>query len=203
MDALDLGLIEYRKAYALQKEAVDEVIAGGPERIFFCEHPAVFTLGRLADERYILTPREELKRRGISVLSIDRGGEVTLHAPGQMVVYPILDLKRRGKDLHEYLRRLEGAVIEFLKSYDVAAARNPGKTGVWVGRKKIASIGVGVKKWISYHGLAVNINTDLGLFSLIKPCGLDVDMTSLADIKGQAMDFAIARQRFMEIIRAV
>ena len=203
MDALDLGLIEYRKAYALQKEAGDEVIAGGPERIFFCEHPAVFTLGRLADERYILTPREELKRRGISVLSIDRGGEVTLHAPGQMVVYPILDLKRRGKDLHEYLRRLEGAVIEFLKSYDVAAARNPGKTGVWVGRKKIASIGVGVKKWISSHGLAVNINTDLGLFSLIKPCGLDVDMTSLADIKGQAMDFAIARQRFMEIIRAV
>jgi lipoate-protein ligase B len=203
MDALDLGLIEYRKAYALQKEAVDEVIAGGPERIFFCEHPAVFTLGRLADERYILTPREELKRRGIRVLSIDRGGEVTLHAPGQMVVYPILDLKRRGKDLHEYLRRLEGAVIEFLKSYDVAAARNPGKTGVWVGRKKIASIGVGVKKWISYHGLAVNINTDLGLFSLIKPCGLDVDMTSLADIKGQAMDFAIARRRFMEIIRAV
>ena len=149
MDALDLGLIEYRKAYALQKEAVDEVIAGGPERIFFCEHPAVFTLGRLADERYILTPREELKRRGISVLSIDRGGEVTLHAPGQMVVYPILDLKRRGKDLHEYLRRLEGAVIEFLKSYDVAAARNPGKTGVWVGRNKIASMGVGVKKWIS------------------------------------------------------
>lgn len=203
MDALDLGLIEYRKAYALQKEAVGEVIAGGPERILFCEHPAVLTLGRLADERYILTPREELKRRGIRVLSIDRGGEVTLHAPGQMVVYPILDLKRRGKDLHEYLRRLEGAVIEFLKSYDVAAARNPGKTGVWVGRKKIASIGVGVKKWISYHGLAVNINTDLGLFSLIKPCGLDVDMTSLADIKGQAMDFAIARRRFMEIIRAV
>lgn len=203
MDALDLGLIEYRKAYALQKQAVDEVIAGGPERIFFCEHPVVLTLGRLADERYILTPREELERRGIRVLSIDRGGEVTLHAPGQMVVYPILDLKRRGKDLHEYLRRLEGAVIEFLKSYDVAAARNSGKTGVWVGRKKIASIGVGVKKWISYHGLAVNINTDLGLFSLIKPCGLDVDMTSLADIKGQAMDFAIARRRFMDIIRAV
>ncbi len=196
---IDLGIIDYDEAYALQKEAVQNVIDAGAERVFLCEHPSVLTLGRMADERFILTPKEELSRRGIRVLPIDRGGEVTLHAPGQLIVYPILNLSQRGRDLHIYIRQLEEVAIEFLNTYAIHAERKPGKTGVWFGNKKIVSLGVGVKKWVTFHGLGININTDLQLFSLIKPCGLDVEMTSIAKIKGQTMDMGEAKKRFCEV----
>ena len=196
---IDLGLIDYEAAYALQKKAVQEVIVTGAERVFVCEHQSVLTLGRMADERFILTPKEELARRGIRVLPIDRGGEVTLHAPGQLIAYPILNLNHRGKDLHAYIRQLEEIAIEFLKSFSILAERKPGKTGVWVGNKKIVSLGVGVKKWVTFHGLGININTDLKLFSLIKPCGLDVEMTSISEIKGQVIDIQDAKVKFREV----
>lgn len=196
---VDLSLVDYEATYVLQKKNVEEVIAGRPERVLLCEHPAVLTLGRMADESFILISKEELALRGIKVLAIDRGGEVTLHAPGQLVVYPILDLTRRGKDLRAYIRRLEEAAIEFLRSFEITAGRVPGKTGVWVGSQKIVSIGVGVKKWVTFHGMAINMNMDLSLFSLIKPCGLDVAMTSMARIKGRAINSQIAKQRFAEV----
>ncbi|MCB9772551.1 MAG: lipoyl(octanoyl) transferase LipB [Candidatus Omnitrophica bacterium] len=196
---LDLGLIDYSLAYNLQKQAVAEVIAGGPERVLLCEHPSVLTLGRMADEKYILASREELHRRGINVLAVDRGGEVTLHAPGQLVVYPILDLKKHGKDIKAYMHQLEEIAIQFLELYGISSSRNSGKTGIWIGSKKIVSIGVGVKKWVTFHGLGININTDLKLFSLINPCGLGVNMTSVENIKGQSVDFKKAKKDFADV----
>lgn len=198
MKFIDLGVIDYRAAYEIQKSAVADVIAGGCERVFFCEHPAVLTLGRLADQRYILASAHQLKQRAIDVISIDRGGEVTLHAPGQLVVYPVLDLKKHGKDLRQYLYDLEEVSIQFLERYGISSLRNPGKTGVWVGQKKIVSVGVGFKKWVSFHGAGININTDLRLFSLINPCGLGAAMTSVEQIIGKTVDVSKAKENITE-----
>lgn len=197
----DLGCLDYQDAYRRQKQAVAEVAAGAQPVIFLCEHPAVLTLGRLADRRYILASADELQRRGIEVVDIDRGGEVTLHAPGQLVVYPILNLKEFGQNLRLYLQQLEQVAIDFLKEFDILADRISGRTGAWVGDKKIASIGVGVRKWVSFHGLAVNVNTDLDLFRLIQPCGLDVMMTSAAAIRKQTIDMLKAKQTMAKIIQ--
>jgi lipoate-protein ligase B len=161
---VDLGLIDYQDAYRIQKQAVLQVAAGEEEKIFFCEHPCVLTLGRLADERYILASQNELSRRGINVVSIDRGGEVTLHAPGQLVVYPILDLKKHGKDLKHYLHDLEETAIEFLQGYGICSLRNPGKTGVWVGPKKIVSIGVGATV---IGGVSIGDNVSIGAGAVV------------------------------------
>lgn len=164
-----------------------------------CEHPAVLTLGRLASHGNFLVPREDILKRGIEIVDIDRGGEVTLHSPGQLVLYPILNLKEQGQDLKRYLWRLEQVGIDFLKEFAILADRNFGRTGVWVGPRKIASVGIGVRRWVSYHGMAININTDLELFSLIKPCGLDVQMTSVATIQGAGVDMTLAKQRLSEV----
>lgn len=195
----DLGLIDYDQAYRLQKQAVEAVLSDGEDRLLICEHPPVFTLGRLASENHFLAGQEFLQKKGFQIRHIDRGGEVTLHAPGQIVAYPILDLKRQGSDLRRYLFRLEQVAIDFLKGFDIMSERNEGKTGAWVGTKKIASVGIGVKKWISFHGLAVNVNTDLNLFSYIRPCGLDVMMTSVQKIKGRPVDGEQAKQIFLSV----
>jgi len=195
----DLGLIDYDQAYRLQQQAVETVMADGIDRLFLCEHPPVFTLGRLAREDHFLAGQDFLKEKGFQIRHIDRGGEVTLHAPGQLVAYPVLDLKKRGRDLKRYLYRLEQVAIDFLKGFDIMSERIEGKTGAWVGPTKIASVGIGVKKWISFHGLAVNVNTDLELFSYIRPCGLDVAMTSLREIKQQNIDRGQAKQIFLSV----
>lgn len=180
----DLGLIGYDEAYVLQKQYVKEVLDGGPPVLLLCEHHPVVTLGRSADERHMRISREDAAKQGVGVRYVDRGGDVTLHAPGQLVVYPILDLGCFGKDLRFYLRRLEQVAIDLLRGFDIVASRLAGLTGVWVGDRKIASIGIGVRRWISFHGLAVNVSTDLRLFSMIRPCGLDVEMTSVSAVKG-------------------
>lgn len=179
----DLGVIDYRHAYDLQKRYVDEVINGGIQTLLICEHPSTLTLGRLANERNVLISKEELENRGVCVHHIDRGGDITLHAPGQLVIYPILDLANFGKDLRSYLRQLEQVAIDLLGGFGIVASRFPLQTGVWSGTKKVASIGIGVRKWVSFHGLAINVNTNLALFSMIKPCGLDVEMTSMSELK--------------------
>jgi lipoate-protein ligase B len=184
----NLGLIDYHRAYSFQKEAVDHLLQGGPQVLFLCEHPIVITLGRLGEKSNIFFSKEELEKRGIEIVSIDRGGEVTLHAPGQLVVYPIFNLSRYGKDLHQFLHKLEQVAIDLLADFDIVANRISGRRGVWVKGRKIASIGIGVRKWISFHGLGLNINTDLNLFSMIKPCGLDVVMTSLRAIHKKDID---------------
>lgn len=195
----DLGILPYAQAYAIQKQSAAAVLGGGVNKLLLCEHPAVLTLGRLATEDNILFSKDEIARRGVSIVAIDRGGEVTLHSPGQLVAYPILDLRNFGKDLKSYMRRLEQVGIDFLREFDILADRNSGRTGVWVGEKKIASIGIGVRQWVAYHGIGINVNTDLNLFSLIRPCGLDVRMTSLAEIKGSPVDMKLAKEKLTAI----
>jgi lipoate-protein ligase B len=182
---LDLGTIDYAQAYPLQKSHVQQVLSQGIQTLLLCEHPPVITLGRLADEKNLLVSSHLIKERGVSLYPIDRGGDITLHAPGQLVVYPIFDLRHYGKDLHLFLHKLEQVIIDLLADFGIVAGRQSGRTGVWYQDQKIASLGIGVRQWVSYHGFAVNINTDLNLFSLIKPCGLDVSMTSMAKIKGR------------------
>ncbi len=200
IQVVDLGLIPYGRAYALQRRCVEEVIAGGASRILTCEHPPVLTLGSLADEDHILVSGEERRRLGLDVVRTDRGGEVTLHAPGQLVAYPILDWRRR-RDLHRYLHELEQAGIDFLREFGIVAQRCPGRTGVWVGRRKIASIGIGVRKWVTYHGMAINCRTDLRLFRHVRPCGLDVTMTSMEEETGIGITVAEARGALGRVLR--
>lgn len=183
----DLGLIDYDAAYRIQKECVEGVIVGGAQTILLCEHPAVITLGRMSREANILD-RKAIDRAGIRIIPIDRGGDVTLHAPGQLVVYPILNLANWRRDLHWYLHQLEQVAVDLLGSFGIVASRISGRTGVWVGGKKIASIGIGIRKWISFHGLAINVNTDVNLFALIKPCGLDAPMTTMAVLQGKPVE---------------
>lgn len=196
----DLGLIDYAAAYGIQKESVARVLAGGAQVLFLCEHPAVITLGRLAQEANILN-LEAINRQGIGVVPTDRGGDVTLHAPGQLVVYPILNLAQSHRDLRLYMHKLEQVAIALLKSFGIVASRIFGKTGVFVGQDKIASLGIGVRKWVTFHGLGINVNTDLKLFDLIKPCGLDVRMISIARIKGEAVEIREVKKMLVECFR--
>ena len=135
----------------------------------------------------LLYQRHEIEERGVMITSVDRGGDVTLHAPGQLVVYPIFNLNKYGKDLKAYMEKLEEVAVDLLRNFGILAISISGKRGVFVGPEKIISIGVGVRKWVTYHGLGINVNTDLSLFNLIKPCGLDVRMTSMQKLKGHAV----------------
>jgi len=193
----DLGVLDYTEAYALQRDYVNALVQGGMQTLLLCEHPPTLTLGRSTDEKHLLISQKELDERNVSVHHIDRGGDITLHAPGQLVVYPILDLANFGKDLRTYLNQLEQVAIDLLSDFGIVANRFPGQTGVWTGKKKIASIGIGVRKWVSFHGLAVNVNTDLKLFSMIKPCGLDVQMTSMSAIKEEVMDIKDVKEKII------
>ena len=196
MQVIQCGLIEYERALQLQKDFVREVVAGASGVLLLCEHPATLTLGRTSRPHNILVPQDELVRRGVSVAAADRGGDVTLHAPGQLVAYPILDLKIMGRDLGVYLRKLEQASVDFLLDFGIVAQGDNDRRGVWVGRAKIASIGIGVSRWVTYHGVGVNMTTDLELFKLIRPCGLDVAMTSVKKLTGKAPSMSVAAQKF-------
>ncbi|MDD5496205.1 MAG: lipoyl(octanoyl) transferase LipB [Candidatus Omnitrophica bacterium] len=186
---IDLGLIDYVKAYKLQKELVerrrlDEI----DDCVILAEHEAVFTIGRLGDARNLLVPQESLNS---PLVRVDRGGDITFHGPGQLVAYPIIDLRARQKDLHRYLKDIEEVVIIFLKKYSVEGARVKGRTGVWVDGKKIAFIGIGAKDWVTYHGFSININADLSYFSLMNPCGLKgISVTNLADVLSKRITMA-------------
>jgi len=178
----DWKTVDYTTAYQRQRLKVESVIAGALGCLVFCEHPPVLTLGRLFKKESLLFTKEEINRRGVDLQIVDRGGDITLHAPGQLMVYVFLDLKLFNKDLKVYLEKLEQVAVDLLKEFDILAVSIPGKRGVFVGANKITSIGIGVRKWVSYHGVGINVNTDLSLFSLIKPCGLDVQMTSMAKL---------------------
>ena len=188
-----LGQCRYAKALALQQAAVADRIAGRqPDRLLLVEHPAVVTLGRSTDPDHLIESPEALEARGIDVHEIGRGGDVTYHAPGQLVGYPILDLDALDrKDVHDHLRRIEAGLMDALERLGVPARRVEGRTGVFVDRersrqptgpdRKIASIGVGVRRWVTLHGFALNVSLDLTGFDVIVPCGLhDVVMTSVA-----------------------
>jgi lipoyl(octanoyl) transferase len=178
------GRVGYAEALELQRELAKARISGALEQdiLLLVEHAPVITLGRSSKERHLLASPEALARRGIEVFEVERGGDVTFHGPGQLVGYPIIDLKRHRKDLHWYLRQVEQGLIDALADLGVAAERNLGYTGVWTqGRaRKIASIGVHARDWVTWHGFALNVSTDLSFFDLIVPCGIpSVTMTSI------------------------
>ncbi len=179
--------VPYAEALALQYELADRRGRGeAPDTLLLLEHPPTVTLGRRTDERDLLSSEAALKARGFAVERVDRGGEITYHAPGQIVGYPILDLRGHGQDLHKYLRDLEEVLIQTLAVYRLAGERVPGRTGVWVGDKKIAAIGIKVSRWVALHGFALNITTDLTPFREdFVPCGIrDKEVTSLAEQLG-------------------
>ncbi|HVE68963.1 MAG TPA: lipoyl(octanoyl) transferase LipB [Solirubrobacteraceae bacterium] len=196
---IDLGEMPYRQALELQRATARARISGGnPEDLLLLvEHPPVVTLGRGSKAAHLTTPPPVLAARGVDLLEIERGGDVTFHGPGQLVGYPIIDLKRHRQDLHWYLRQVEEALIRALAAFGIAAGRVAGYTGVWTagGGRKIASIGVHARDWVTWHGFALNVATDLSYFGLIVPCGITgVDMTSMARELGQAPDMHAVRR---------
>jgi lipoyl(octanoyl) transferase len=176
VSVVQLGLLPYLDALALQRATAAARLAGTiPDVLLLCEHPPVITFGRSAKAEHLLTSR------GVDVHEVERGGDVTFHGPGQLVGYPILDLTNYKKDLHWYLRQLERVLIAALAHVDIAAEQRQGLTGVWTGGRKIASIGVHARSWVTWHGFALNVTTDLSYFDLMVPCGIpDVEMTSVA-----------------------
>ena len=194
----DWGLINYEDAYERQKKCVQVVTNGGECRLILCEHPSVLTLGRMTNPDSLLYQRPEIEARGVAITNVDRGGDVTLHAPGQLIAYPIFNLNKYGKNLKVYMGMLEEVAIDLLKNFGILAISIPGKRGVFVGPDKIISIGVGVRKWVTYHGLGINVNTDLKLFDLIKPCGLDVRMTSMQKLKGHPVLMQDVKTRLVD-----
>ena len=178
-----LGLRRYGEALDIQRDLRRRRIAGEltEDVLLLVEHPPVVTLGRGTRPASLPIGPAELGRRGLEVFEVERGGDVTLHGPGQLVGYPILDLRQHREDLHWYLRSLEDVLIQALGPLGIEADRNPGRTGVWTAGRKLASIGIHVKQWVTLHGFALNVTTDLDLFDLIVPCGIpQVVMTSVA-----------------------
>jgi lipoate-protein ligase B len=177
------GRVAYERAVAWQEALVARCLAGGPDALLLLEHPPVYTLGRGADPVHLGLAADT----GAPIVRTHRGGQVTYHGPGQLVGYPILDLRRRRPDVRWYLRTLEDVLIAALADLGIAAERRAGLTGVWVGPRKIASIGVALRRWVSWHGFALNVGHDLGGFDAITPCGIaGVQMTSVAREGGPA-----------------
>jgi lipoyl synthase len=193
---VDLGRLDYARALDRQEREVDAVRCGATETLFLVEHPPVYTIGRGGDEANL---RGAPERLGVPLFRVSRGGDATFHGPGQIVAYPILSLEREGRDIHRYLRRLEEVVLRTLGAFGIVGVRIDGRTGVWVGRRKIASIGVGVRRWVTYHGLALNVSTDLDYFRAIVPCAIDgVEMTSIVGEIGRDVSVSEVRARLIE-----
>lgn len=207
----DLGLIPYTKAWDLQERIqtsiVEEKLAAREgqleqERrddvILLVEHPHVYTLGKSGDEKHLLRTQQELDELDATYIKTDRGGDITYHGPGQIVGYPILDLARYFTDIHKYLRYLEEVMIRTCADFDISAGRIEGLTGVWVDEAKICAMGVRCSRWVTMHGFALNVNTNLAYFKNIIPCGIDdKPVTSLQEILGQKQDMEFIKKRIV------
>jgi len=209
----DLRLIDYKQCWDFQEELFAEILAvkssnrkenktvSTKNHLIFCEHPHVYTLGKSGDEKNLLVNEDYLKSRGATFHKINRGGDITYHGPGQIVGYPILDLDNFFTDIHKYLRFLEEAVILTLKEYGLESERSPGETGVWFGvgtpkARKICALGVKSSRWVTMHGFAFNVNSDLSYFGNIIPCGItDKSVTSLQKELGKEMDMNEVRSK--------
>ena len=202
-----LGLVPYAAALDLQKSLVEDRRAGRiPDTLLLLEHPHVITLGvKLAEARtHVVATAELLDARGVEVVETGRGGDVTYHGPGQLVAYPILDLKPDRQDVHRYVRDLEAVMIRLCAAYSVTADRIAGLSGAWVGDRKIGAIGVRISRWITSHGLALNVSTDLSLFDLIVPCGIaDKGVTSLSLEVGRPVQVDEVISGFVQAFAAV
>ena len=194
-----LGLIEYKKAYRLQKELLHKRSEGQiPDVLLLLEHPPTITIGKSGRLENVLASPARLVEKGIPVLFTDRGGDVTYHGPGQLVGYPIIDLRNRGKDLHRYVRDLEEIIIKTLGDFSIPATIDENHVGVWVQNEEIAALGIAIKRWVSMHGFALNVNTDLEPFSLINPCGFsNRRATSMSNILSQNVSMVAVIERLL------
>ncbi len=179
----DLGLRSYAEALSFQREVAAKRISKEipHDVLLLVEHPPVVTLGRSSKDAHLLVTPERLAQRGVELFEVERGGDVTFHGPGQLVGYPIVDLTEHKQDLHWYLRQVEEVLIRAVAPFGITAERVAGKTGIWTQGRKLASIGVHARQWVTWHGFALNVTTDLSYFDLMVPCGIaDVEMTSVA-----------------------
>ena len=195
------GCVDYDRAVAWQERLVARRLAGGPDALLLLEHPPVYTLGRSADARHLgVAGAGE-----VPVRRVGRGGQVTYHGPGQVVGYPVVALAAQGRDVHRYLRALEEVLIATVAAFGIEAERLPGFTGVWVRGRKVASIGIAVRRWVAWHGFALNVGRDLDGFASITPCGIrDVEMTSIAHEGGPddvTRVIPVVLARFVDIFR--
>ena len=206
---IDLGLVDYQQAWEYQTQLFNQILEIKKENrdkpaqdqqpttnyLLFCEHPHVFTLGKSGEEKNLLIKKEALATIGAAYYHINRGGDITYHGPGQIVVYPIFDLENFFTDIHQYMRLLEESVIQTLKELGIESGRIKGLTGVWLGEgeqaRKICALGVKSSRWVTMHGLAFNVNTNLSYFDYIVPCGIDDKaVTSVAKEVGGQVDIA-------------
>jgi lipoyl(octanoyl) transferase len=196
----DLGTIDYKEAWDLQKTIFDLRYQKKKDDILLLlEHPHTYTLGKTANRRNLVGTEDYLRKNIISVYDIDRGGDITYHGPGQIVGYPIIDLNYWKKDTHKYLRALEEVIILTCAEYGIRTTRNDKYTGVWVDDRKIAAIGIKVSRWITMHGFAFNVNTDLSLFNGIIPCGInDKAVTSLKKELGEDVNILEVKQKIQK-----
>lgn len=213
----DLGLVPYAKAWdyqkVVQKKLIDEklrkradpdVSVDAKDYLLFVEHPHVYTLGKSGDAANLLKNEEQLKHLNAEFVPIDRGGDITYHGPGQIVGYPIFDLDRYDTDLHVYLRNLEEAMILVLAEYGFKGERIDGLTGVWVNGAKICAMGIKCSRWVTMHGFAFNVNTDMSYFSHIVPCGItDKPVCSLAQLVGKPVEIEEVKTRISESLAKV
>lgn len=185
-----LGRCEYKEAHLLQKQLLGRRIGQKiPDTLLILQHHPVITLGRRGDRGNILAGGEILQREGIPVYSTDRGGDVTYHGPGQIVGYPVLDLRQHGGDVHRLIQMYEEVIIGLLSGYGLEGGRLAGRPGVWVGDQKICAVGIGISNWVTFHGFALNVNTNLEHFSYITPCGIPGrGVTSMHRLLGREVD---------------
>ncbi|WP_069132163.1 lipoyl(octanoyl) transferase LipB [Rhodohalobacter halophilus] len=221
IDVYDLGYQSYRPVWDLQKQLQHGLITQKRkirdgflneyqtnDMLLFVEHPHVYTLGKSGDSSHLLKAIEELSQIEAEYIEIDRGGDITYHGPGQIVGYPILDLDRHFTDIHKYLRLLEEVIIRTCSDFGVEAGRIDGLTGVWVDQKKICAMGIRCSRWVTMHGFAFNINSDLSYFDHIVPCGInDKSVTSLSELKGSDLELSDVKEcllkHFAEIFEVI
>ena len=206
---VDLGLIPYAEAYALQKRVVAaRKLSGIEDVLLFCEHPHVITQGRNGKKEHMLAGENVLRQKGVEFFETSRGGDVTYHGPGQIVAYPILNLGAIRRDVVWYVRMLEEAMIRATAEFGIEAKRESGKTGIWVGEgklgEKLGAIGVHISRWVTSHGLAYNVSTDLRNFELIVPCGIaDRKVTSLEKLLGRSVKLAEVKPKLAKYLGEV
>ena len=212
LNVVNLGTMAYGEALDLQRAVANVRISGqiANDVLLLVEHPPVVTLGRGTKPGHLIASEAQLRARGVELFEVERGGDITFHGPGQLVGYPIIDLKQHRQDLHWYLRSVEEVIIRAMSSIGLPCVRNPGKTGVWTGGatgeaesrlRKVASIGVHARDWVTWHGFALNVGTDLSFFDLIVPCGIsDVTMTTVE--KELASEFPGAERVTDAIVRS-
>ncbi len=198
------GVIEYKEAWQKQKQLVKEIQEKRNRNVLvLCQHPTVITIGRNGTENNVTVQPDFLREIGVEVIEIDRGGDVTLHNPGQLVGYPVFNLSSYREDLHWFLREIEQVIIELVGDYGIKAERVEGLTGVWVdSRRKICAMGMHCSRWVTYHGFALNVINDLSEFGYIIPCGIqDKEVTSIAAEKGKSVEFDEVAEKCAEIFQ--